>query len=286
MIEQHSYSGDYTNRYKFNGKELDEETGFYYYGARYYNPKFSIWLSVDPLAEKYPSFNPYNYTMQNPINLIDPDGQAPMDWYKNNYTGKVIWRNGQHMLYGYKNLGHTSGHTDVNGNRTLLDGDTKQITYNGKVLADFNKSPNSSYGGYVLSDGPENAKNSEYLRKGGKNADWIDFGGVLGWIDFLLGKEPGKMTKLNPKGKGTNGGGPTIDNKASDAIDAVNSGTSLTKTTIEEANKAANTEKEKTKNSKQSEYIYTKYDRNNSNNNVRVRREDYEAQQKKKNESK
>ena len=76
MIEQHSYSGDYTNSYKFNGKELDEETGFYYYGARYYNPKFSIWLSVDPLAEKFPSWSPYNYTMNNPINLIDPDGRA------------------------------------------------------------------------------------------------------------------------------------------------------------------------------------------------------------------
>ena len=42
MMEQHSYSGDYTNRYKFNGKELDEETGFYYYGARYCNPKFTV----------------------------------------------------------------------------------------------------------------------------------------------------------------------------------------------------------------------------------------------------
>ena len=77
MIEQHSYSGDYTNRYKFNGKELDEETGYYYYGARYYNPRFSIWLSVDPLAEKFPNWNPYNYTMQNPINLIDPTGMEP-----------------------------------------------------------------------------------------------------------------------------------------------------------------------------------------------------------------
>ncbi len=76
MIEQHSYSGDYTNRYKFNGKELDEETGFYYYGARYYNPKFSIWLSVDPLAEKFPHQSPYVFTDNNPINLIDPDGRA------------------------------------------------------------------------------------------------------------------------------------------------------------------------------------------------------------------
>lgn len=82
MIEQHSDSGDYTNRYKFNGKELDEETGFYYYGARYYNPKFSIWLSVDPLAEKFPNMSPYVYCNDNPINMIDPDGRAPSDWIK------------------------------------------------------------------------------------------------------------------------------------------------------------------------------------------------------------
>ena len=90
MIEQHSYSGDYTNSYKFNGKELDEETGFYYYGARYYNPKFSIWLSVDPLAEKFPNASPYNYCLGNPINLVDPDGRAPMDHYRLNTDGTLI----------------------------------------------------------------------------------------------------------------------------------------------------------------------------------------------------
>lgn len=92
MIEQHSYSGDYTNRYKFNGKELDEETGYYYYGARYYNPRFSIWLSVDPLAEKFPNWNPYNYVMQNPINLTDPTGMEPEegggDPGKKNWLGR------------------------------------------------------------------------------------------------------------------------------------------------------------------------------------------------------
>lgn len=61
------------NQYKFNGKELDGETGYYYYGARYYNPRVSLWLSVDPLAEKYPSWSPYNYTFNNPIKYIDPD---------------------------------------------------------------------------------------------------------------------------------------------------------------------------------------------------------------------
>ncbi len=68
-------TGTYDNPYKFNAKELDAETGFYYYGARYYNPKWSQWYGVDPLAEKYPSWSPYNYTADNPINYIDPDGR-------------------------------------------------------------------------------------------------------------------------------------------------------------------------------------------------------------------
>ncbi len=59
----------------FNGKELDEETGLYYYGARYYNPRISLWYGVDPLAEKYPSMSPYNYCANNPVMFIDPDGR-------------------------------------------------------------------------------------------------------------------------------------------------------------------------------------------------------------------
>jgi RHS repeat-associated protein len=82
--------------YKFTGKELDPETGLYYFGARYYDPVVSIWVSVDPIFEKYlplghaaggnkniPGmggvFNSrnlafYTYAQMNPVNLIDPDG--------------------------------------------------------------------------------------------------------------------------------------------------------------------------------------------------------------------
>ncbi|WP_243389517.1 RHS repeat-associated core domain-containing protein, partial [Flavobacterium branchiophilum] len=63
----------------FNGKELDDETGFYYYGARYYDPRVSIFQSTDQMAEKYPNVNPYAYCFQNPINLIDPSGMEPDD---------------------------------------------------------------------------------------------------------------------------------------------------------------------------------------------------------------
>src|SRR5690554_4206053 len=67
-------SGTFNNPYKFNGKELDEETGLYYYGARYYNPRTSVWLSVDPLAEVQPNKTPYHFVSNNPINRIDPTG--------------------------------------------------------------------------------------------------------------------------------------------------------------------------------------------------------------------
>src|SRR5690554_6130786 len=68
-------TGDYDNAYKFNGKELDAATGMYYYGARYYDPRISIFVSVDPLAEKYPNIGGYVYVANNPINAIDPDGR-------------------------------------------------------------------------------------------------------------------------------------------------------------------------------------------------------------------
>jgi RHS repeat-associated protein len=65
----------FSSSYRFNAKELDQETGNYYYGARYYHPKWSVWLSVDPLASKYPSMSPYVFTGNNPIMLVDPDGR-------------------------------------------------------------------------------------------------------------------------------------------------------------------------------------------------------------------
>ncbi len=61
--------------YKFTGKEMDPETGLYYFGARYYDPHISLWMSVDPLASKYPGYSPYSYCQNNPIIFIDPDGR-------------------------------------------------------------------------------------------------------------------------------------------------------------------------------------------------------------------
>ena len=60
--------------YLFNAKEFDEETGMYYYGARYYEPRISLWMSTDPLQEKYENISPYIYCANSPIRYTDPKG--------------------------------------------------------------------------------------------------------------------------------------------------------------------------------------------------------------------
>ena len=60
----------------FTGKERDSETGFSYFGARYYDSDIlTSWLSVDPMADKYPNISPYAYCAWNPVKLVDPDGE-------------------------------------------------------------------------------------------------------------------------------------------------------------------------------------------------------------------
>ena len=64
--------------YLFNAKEFDEETGLYYYGARYYDPRVSLWISVDPIAENISSISAYCYCFNNPIKLSDQNGEIPI----------------------------------------------------------------------------------------------------------------------------------------------------------------------------------------------------------------
>ena len=77
LVDEHSSTEEMP--YKFNGKEFDEETGLYYYGARYINPRTSLWYGVDPLAEKYPEIGGYIYYHNNSVRRIDPIGLTDYD---------------------------------------------------------------------------------------------------------------------------------------------------------------------------------------------------------------
>ena len=82
-----SHTEFYTNNYKqsrsigfsrfaFTGKERDEETGYGYFGARYMDHDLTtMWISVDPMSDKYPGISPYAYCAWNPVKLVDPDGR-------------------------------------------------------------------------------------------------------------------------------------------------------------------------------------------------------------------
>ena len=102
MMEKHGIQ----NHSTFTGKEKDEETGFGYFGARYMDHELmTMWLSVDPMADKYPSISPYAYCAWNPVRLVDPDGRE-IGWYIDN-KGTVIGKDGvaDDRIYLVNNLG-------------------------------------------------------------------------------------------------------------------------------------------------------------------------------------
>ena len=109
-----------TLTYTFSAKEKDSETGLSYFGARYYSSDLSIWLSGDPMSDKYPYQSDYVYCGNNPIKVIDPNGEDEWEIYPD---GKVLWKkqSEQHTLYAVNAKGERTGNSLTLKNRQIFD---------------------------------------------------------------------------------------------------------------------------------------------------------------------
>jgi RHS repeat-associated protein len=136
FVEQRSVTSYYTP-YTFSAKERDTETGYSYFGARYYDADISVWLSVDPMADKYPSMSAYMYCAGNPVMLVDPDGR---DWFINEITGDVYFNNryskddagkGAMTGDGWVHFGPNGMFTDDKPNGNLPSAELQFVANNG-----------------------------------------------------------------------------------------------------------------------------------------------------------
>ena len=123
ILNGRSTNTAYTNaKYKFTSKERDVETGYDYFaclpkserrrkGARHYDSRIGRWLQVDPLAEKYFGWSPYNYTLNNPIKFVDPNGSEIWIITQRNSNGDAT----EYVQYKEGNLFNSDG-TKYKGN--------------------------------------------------------------------------------------------------------------------------------------------------------------------------
>ncbi len=129
-----AFTGTAVTSYRYTGKELDSETGLYYYGARYYDPMIGRFISADSIVSDVydpQDLNRYAYARNNPMKYVDPDGHA----FK---AATMVFRVGQALYKGYGLYSTVSG--IVEDTQTILDSkasNSERLWAAGSLIADL-----------------------------------------------------------------------------------------------------------------------------------------------------
>jgi len=148
-------------QYLYNGKEKVKGLWWYDYGARYYDPKISRFLSVDPAADEYPGISPFAYVANNPIKYIDPDGMRI----------KLAGPNKRVIRRALRSLSRNS----MAAKNVIKDLRRSKFTHTIQLGSDTRVSNYDKRNIYSLVDGLAYDKNSNIIGKGGKQ------GATLTW---------------------------------------------------------------------------------------------------------
>lgn len=178
----------------------------YYYGARYYDPRISIFISVDQKSEDFPNFMPYHYVHNRPTMMVDPTGMEGEDWYTNLDNGNIEWFEGSEQRDGYTNIGSSASavigdeHYDLKSDGKFKNLDTGKEYFKGDSVKAKSGTEIKSNGNlfnkaqsYFRENKQSLLKDAQTLQNTGD--DVMIFGGVLA------------ITGLFTEGVGTAAGG-------------------------------------------------------------------------------
>jgi RHS repeat-associated protein len=197
-------------RYRYTGKERDEETGLYYHGARYYIPWLGRWSAVDPEENKNSGVSPYGYCSNNPTSKIDTDGRDDIHFFRFNVVAKVPDGNGgfkkviveSHTWVNVVKNGKPNTYTDHYGEKNLSDSsgnrNTTKVLENkmgdnviGKKISENWDQLRHFYPNKVMAPGQRDSENRNEVFRLKANYEWKSkerqeqIGGAMLMVDLL-----------------------------------------------------------------------------------------------------